>query len=292
MASMNYALRTTALCASFALFATGCSIFEEEPIPFEVSRVVLPKDIPPPTDERNSYPGEKANGASIASTPESDLAARKAAAESQEKMHARSASIGGEPNPSELVKVKVPASGEGAFLTSKSFVTRWNILGPISAVDGDVHDTASDPLHAEYIQGEKTVDGSRGAPDGASWNVKIFNSSNPPGVIDFNEVFKDDKAFSAYYATACLDCPDDVEGASLLVASTIPVKIWLNGTLVHTYDKGAREMQLDQDEIEGIYLKKGYNRLVVKCVASKDIPSRKFMLRFATPSGAPIATEP
>ena len=289
MGRIHSAAVAAAFLASLGLF-TGCSSLynEEPPIPFEISRVVLPKDIPPPSDERNGYVSTSNSGDAKPGSS-GDLSARKAAAEAQEKMHARSASAAGEPNPAELVKVKVPASGEGSFLTSKSFVTRWNVLGPISAGAGE---SLADALQTEYVQGEKTVDGTRNAPDGASWNVRLFGGTNPPGIVDIGDLFQGDSSACAYYATACLDSPDDVEGVSLLLSSSMPVKVWLNGVLVHTYDKGPREIKLDQDVIESLYLKRGYNRLVVKCVAPKGMPQRKFMLRFATTDGAPISTEP
>jgi len=275
-----------ALCAAApALLLAGCSLFNDEtPVPFEISRVVLPKDIPPPADESKAYSKPEAPGPS--ETP-----AKPEAIEAQEKMHARSASVA---KPQDLVKVKVPSSEAGAFLTSKSFVTRWNILGPLQAeaCSSDA-DGVSSPLQKEYVQEESALDGSHAAPEGATWNVKVFSNPNPPGVVDVGGVFQGtalkDKAF---YATACLDCPDEVENASLMFASDSPVKVWLNGVLVHAYDKGPREMKLDQDVIDSIYLKKGYNRLVVKCVDVQNSQACKFMLRFATREGAPISTEP
>lgn len=283
MGRISSASCAAAFLASLALLSNGCSMFDEEPpIPFEISRVVLPKDIPPPADESKGYASAKP------AAPPPSIEERKAAAEAQEKMHARGASTANEPNPSELVKVKVPASGEGSFLTNKSFVTRWNVLGPIAASATG----SAELLQEEYIPSEKTVDGSRSAPDGASWNVRVFGGSTPPGLVDIGGLFQGDSSACAYYATACLDCPEDVEGASLLLSSSIPVKVWLNGVLVHAYDKGPRELKLDQDAIEGVYLKKGYNRIVVKCAAPKGELERKFMLRFATVEGAPISTEP
>jgi len=275
-----------ALCAAPALLLAGCSLFNDEtPVPFEISRVVLPKDIPPPADESKAYRKPE--------TPApADATAKPEAIEAQESMHARSASLA---KPQDLVKMKAPSSEAGAFLTSKSFVTRWNILGPLQAdaCGGDA-DGVSSPLQKEYVQSESALDGSRSAPEGAAWNVKVFSNPNPPGVVDVGGVFQgvllNDKAF---YATACLDCPEDVENASLLFASDGPVKIWLNGVLVHAYDKGPREMKLDQDSIDSIYLKKGYNRIVVKYVEPQGATQpAKFMLRFATREGAPISTEP
>jgi hypothetical protein len=292
MAKFNTALGVAALCAALALSA-GCSFFDDEqPIPFEISRVVLPKDIPPPSDEKNSYPDGSGKTGKAPGTA-SSLAARVAAAEAQERMHARSALVAGTPDPGELVKVKVDGSDEGAFLTSKSFVTRWNILGPVPALRGSLpNDSSSDPLQYEYLPNEKLIDGSWNAPEGASWNVKVFDSATPPGLVDVGGVFNSQGLQSVYYATACLDSPEELEGVTLLSASTAPLKIWLNGVLVHTYDKGPRPLKLDQDAIEGVYLRKGYNRLVVKMVGVRGAPERKFMLRFASAAGSPIATEP
>jgi len=270
-----------ALAMALALCG-ACSLFEaEEPITFEISKVVLPKDIPAPADESKVYPDEGGK-----KQPGSNLATRTAAAEAQEQMHARATSSPtGVPTPSDLVKVKASDATEGAFLTSKSFVTRWNILGPIAP-------SIQEPLQEEYIPGEKTVDGSFPAPEGASWNVKVFDGAMPPGTIDFDSIFPGQSKFGVYYASSCLDCPEDVEGATMLTSSTIPVKIWLNGVLVHTFDKGERGLKLDQDAIEGIYLRRGYNRLVVKALAFDGHEGRKFMIRFAAPSGTPISTEP
>jgi hypothetical protein len=276
-----------------ACLLPACALFEDdEPIPFEISKVVLPKDIPPPSSENRAYPepgkpepaeksAKSGAGPAVKATPPPSEA--------------------GKPRPAErptapakdLVKVKMPTSDEGSFLTPKSFVTRWNILGPIPARGGAPSDPADNPLQFEYVQGEKLIDGSRDAPEGARWNVKIFNTKDAPGVIDMGSVFHSQASKSeVYYASACLDCPEDVEGASLLVASTIPLKIWLNGVLVHCYDKGPRELKLDQDLIEGVFLKEGYNRLVVKLLDPTGSSDPKFMLRFATPAGQPISTTP
>jgi len=83
--------------------------------------------------------------------------------------------------------------------------------------------------------------------------------------------------------------PEDINNAALRFASSMPAKVWLNGELILTLTKADKDLKLDKDAVSGIALKKGSNRLVVKCLAPKGEDSRSFMLRFASASSTPLS---
>lgn len=59
------------------------------------------------------------------------------------------------------------------------------------------------------------------------------------------------------------------------------IRVWVNGKLVHTYNEKRRGLEPDQDELEGISIRKGWNKIVVKCV--DVVFDWSFCLRLAPP---------
>lgn len=280
---------TALAAAAFACLAGCTGTGEREPESFEVSKVVIPRDksLPPPAPEpvrkiqKVEPPAEKPV---IAERPEE----KKPEAEAKALQPVAPAAETKVSPSEDVVKVSMPERKGGSFLTNSSFVTRWNILGPVHVPA----EAGIDALHLEYVGDEKSLEGTRNAPEGASWNVKVFKSSEPPGLIDFSPLFPDEKGRCAFYAVSCLECPENLTGLTMHAGSEGLIKVWVNGVLAHAYDKGAREAAFDQDSIGGITLKDGYNRIIVKYVDAVPGGKRRFFLRFSMPDGLPVSTEP
>lgn len=181
------------------------------------------------------------------------------------------------------------AASSGNFLTDVNFLMWWNILGPIAP------DKAED-IHAQIIPDENVLCGKRNAPKGARWHRLLARNEGPngiPGQVDFSRFFLNNpsaKAPSVFYACQTLKCKTDYTGLVLNVGSCGKLKIWINGHPVYSYEKGDRPLKPDTDKVDGILLRKGYNRIVVKYLDNEGDyrNNRKFCLRFTDAAGQPI----
>ncbi len=181
------------------------------------------------------------------------------------------------------------AAPSGNFLTDVNFLMWWNILGPIAP-------GKADDLHAQLIPDESVLCGKRNAPKGARWYRLLARNEGPngiPGQVDFSRFFLDNpsaKAPSVFYACQTLKCETDYTGLVLNVGSCGKMKIWINGHPVYSYEKGFRPLRPDTDRVEGISLKEGFNRIVIKFMDNeRDYRNnRKFCLRFTDAAGQSI----
>ncbi|NQT87258.1 hypothetical protein HQ560_10870, partial [bacterium] len=184
----------------------------------------------------------------------------------------------------------LPTGRTGRFLTDANFVTNWLVLGPFpfKADDfgGEQQQDGADHL---FMLDEAKLDGSQSPVKGAAWQVKHFRDSVQAGRIDLDGLYGSPD-HAAAYAVCWLDCPADMKDAQILVGSDDYIKVWVNGVLVHTYKARRRGSEWDQDTIKGIALRRGLNRIVVKCVDVVD--KWDFYLRLADGDGRPIAVTP
>jgi len=160
------------------------------------------------------------------------------------------------------------------------FVTKWVVLGPFTFAEtdfgGDPQTAATDK---EFMPNEAALDGTQAPPAGskAAWKVNDFKSGSTAGMIDLDSFYSTPDHATAY-AVAWINCPQEIKDAKLLVGSDDYVKVWINGKLVHTYKTERRAGEPDQDVVANIALKKGINRVVVKCV--DVVLDWNFYLRF------------
>ena len=187
---------------------------------------------------------------------------------------------------SELVP---PTAKSSIFLTQKHFVTHWLVLGPFQFGEadfgGDQQQAAADK---EFMPDEAALDGTQPAPKGTTWQEKDFRGDFQAGRIDLDGLYGTPD-HAAAYAVAWLDCPEAIPDACLLVGSDDYITVWLNGKLVHAYKEKRRASEWDQDKVEGLSLRKGWNRVAVKCV--DVVFDWEFYLRFADKEGRPIAVK-
>jgi hypothetical protein len=182
---------------------------------------------------------------------------------------------------SELV---LPAK-KATFLDAKHFICKWLLLGPITFGEnefggGDQTDSAD----KEFVPKEGDLDGTQAAPKGAKWEAKDYSGSGTPGEIDLGT-----PEHAVMYAVACVNCPEAITNAKLLVGSDDYIKVWINGKLVHTYKQASRGGEPDQDTVSPVSLNKGDNRIVVKCV--NILSAWNFYLRFADKDGNAYAVK-
>ncbi len=184
------------------------------------------------------------------------------------------------PNPPATSLLILPNPNLTIPVDDSRFVTKWNLLGPFTFADtdfgGDPQTAAADK---EFMPNEAALDGTQETPAGstATWKLNDFRNGAAIGIVDLDS-FYNATDHAAVYAVAYLLAPDDITNAKLLVGSDDYIKVWINGKLVHTYKTERRAGEADQDTVSGITLKKGLNRVVVKCV--DVVLDWNFFLRF------------
>ena len=196
--------------------------------------------------------------------------------------------FGGRPaEPTQAISdLALPSAKTSRFLTQKHFVTQWLVLGPFAFAEadfgGDQQQAATDNA---FMPREASLDGTQTPPEGATWRARNFQGDFQAGRVDLDALYKTPE-HAAAYAVAWLHCPEAVSDAKLLMGSDDYLKVWINGKLVHTYKEKRRASEWDQDTIDGIKLRKGYNHVVVKCV--DVVFDWEFYFRLTDKDGRPI----
>lgn len=153
-------------------------------------------------------------------------------------------------------------------LTDQHFVMNWLLLGPFTFgpedFGGAQQQAAADK---EFMPDEACLNGTQTPPAPIAWaeSQQIFTSPNGDGRVVLDKVYRNTD-HAAVYAVAWVNCPHEIADAKLLVGSDDYLTVWVNGEMVFSYNVRRRVGAPDQDLIERITLKKGYNRIVVKCV--------------------------
>ncbi|OGV51464.1 MAG: hypothetical protein A2017_13355 [Lentisphaerae bacterium GWF2_44_16] len=173
------------------------------------------------------------------------------------------------------------------FLSENSFVTKWNILGPFTFADADAKEI-NDIIHKEFLEDEKDLDGHQNAPQGTRWNLYNAKEYKNIGEVNIGKLYPADRKNSAVYAVSFLQSPEDLSNLILYTGSKDFIKIWINGKLVHTYNKAPREGVWDQDIVKGIKLQNGINHILVKSAKISN-GDWNFFFRLATEDDIPIS---
>jgi hypothetical protein len=190
-----------------------------------------------------------------------------------------------EGNLSQLVLPKEDAS---RFLSPDSFVVKWKILAPFK-VDMDEAKTINDAIHHVFIPDEQNLAVNVMAPNETVWKYSKPDSKKPVGIVDLNKLFGSDKKNIVAYAVAVVRSPAELSNLNLYIGGSDFIKVWINGKLIHAYNKEPRKGDIDQDTVKGIKLEKGLNSIVMKIV--KVSGEWSFSLRFATENNIPIRIE-
>jgi hypothetical protein len=160
--------------------------------------------------------------------------------------------------------VSLVKSGGSRFLSKDNFVTRWAVYGPFKFKHSLKQQTVlATIIHRPFVANEKRLSG---ASDNRQILLSNANDSKKfPGRINLAQIYPGVE-YAAAYAVAYLDSEQAMSNLKLYCGSGGYIKIWLNGQLVHTYNRKNRDSHWDQDIINGIKLRKGRNQVVVKSV--------------------------
>ena len=192
--------------------------------------------------------------------------------------------------PTKAISTLSAPAGEAGEPAEGHFVTKWLMLGPFTFGEDDFGGDQQQPSADEaFMPKEARLDGTQEPPEGASWAENQFTgTAGRPGQVDLDALYKRiDHA--AAYAVCWLECPRALPDAKLLTGSDDYLTVWINGKLVHAYKKERRAGEADQDTIENVALKKGYNRIVVKCV--DVVRGWNFFLRLTDKDGKPLLVQ-
>jgi hypothetical protein len=163
------------------------------------------------------------------------------------------------------------------------FIRSWLVSGPYSAPDYRGND-----LTHEWIAGEATL-----IPEAGDKWKKRLSVASPDLDFQSSDLFPNEGDAAAYAAVyvwsarsgeVLLDSPDMLR-ADLRVGSDDGVKIWLNGKEIWS-NPAARPMQQDNDVINDVKLKSGWNLLLLKVGQAGG--QWQVMVRFTDPKGRPI----
>ncbi|MBN2206642.1 MAG: DUF2961 domain-containing protein, partial [Candidatus Aminicenantes bacterium] len=158
--------------------------------------------------------------------------------------------------------------GYGLTPTARRFITGWNLIGPFDAPDMDSLLTAyppekeSDP--AAHYEGKGGAD--------VAWRPI---QASPTGFVDLTKLVTPNE-YAVVYGLAYVRSPDDRE-AALLLGSDDGVRVWINGTLVHS-NPAYRGAYPDQDTVR-VRLRKGWNKVLIKVLQGAG--GWGYFLRFA-----------
>jgi hypothetical protein len=145
-------------------------------------------------------------------------------------------------------------------------------------------DSFAEAAEAELVAGEPGA-----AALGLTWQRYVpVAGSRFPHVIDLRATYGG-LDYALAYAVAHVRSDNDVTGYSICLGADDYVKVWLNGRLIHRWAEHSRAIVQDDDRIEGVALRRGWNKLTVKCVNLKA--TWGFILRIADEQGRPLATE-
>ena len=179
------------------------------------------------------------------------------------------------------------------LLPPQVYVRNWMMLGPFRFQPEKYTGSQQQEVIEDdgFVEGpeERLVAQKPGtAAHGVTWRRYAPSADSAfPQVIDLTEPYGK-LEYALAYLVAHVHSDRDVKGYSLYLGSDDYVKVWLNGQLIHTYAERKRAVAIDDDKIQGIALRKGWNKLLVKCAnATADWG---LLLRIADEKDRPLTT--
>lgn len=163
------------------------------------------------------------------------------------------------------LRVEPPDPATGKLYRSDSFLRRFRTARPVSS-----DDTAVEPVLSE--------------PELAAGGEMEFKPLEP-AAGDLTD--RADGGNTLLLAVE-LDTADELKELTLFAGSTGNLKVWLNGTLLHSYGRGPRKLVFCEDEIPGVTLAAGKNLVVVRSEAPSGGLPWQFRLSLADASGRPL----
>lgn len=168
---------------------------------------------------------------------------------------------------------------KGGFLQPRSFVTSWYMYGPFLFTLGAEEEAQM--VHHPFMQEERLL-----SLDGKPARLVDASGDDPMGSVNLTKVFGNACNHSAIYAVTCIYADQEMNNLTLYAGSDDYIKVWINGVLVHTYNRNGRSGKWDQDVVPGIKLRAGANLIVVKSINLVD--QWMFFFRLADSNGEPL----
>jgi hypothetical protein len=184
--------------------------------------------------------------------------------------------------------VKLPESVSSRFLSADNFVTRWTVCGPFKFKE--IINEQSPPesiIHHAFVENEKNINDQTKKCQSLLPDLKAEQQFL--GRVNLAKIYPGVE-YAAAYAIAYLDSDKTVSNLKLYSGSGGYIKIWLNGQLIHTFNRHNRDSRWDQDIVNGIKLKKGRNQVVVKSITITKPWS--FYFRLTDKNGLPLTFSP
>jgi hypothetical protein len=187
-----------------------------------------------------------------------------------------------------------PLAGIPYLLPPDVYVRNWMVLGPFPFVPGDY--AGPEPravIDDGRFVGDDEAALAAGEPGAEAFGVTWRRyapaaGSRFPQVIDLRRTYEGSD-YTLAYAVAHVHSEEEMDGCSICLGADDYVKVWLNGRPAHTWAEGSRAIMQDDDRILGVALRKGWNKLLVKCANLKA--TWGFLLRFTDSAGRPLTTE-
>jgi hypothetical protein len=180
------------------------------------------------------------------------------------------------------------------LLPADVYVRNWMLLGPMPFdprryVGPEAQEVIDDDSFAEGAEAALVAGEPGSKALGAVWQRYVPPAgSRFPQIIDLHATYGGPD-YALAYAVAHVYSEEDVTGYSIYLGSDDYVKVWLNGRLIHSWAERSRAIGQDDDKIEGIALRKGWNKLTVKCVNVKA--TWGLILHIADERDRPLVTE-
>jgi len=191
-------------------------------------------------------------------------------------------------------KLGEPVEKVPYLLPSGVYVRNWMVLGPFRYE----REKYAGKEQQEVIDDDSFVGGVEAGlvaaepgteAVGVTWQRYVPSVESPfPQTIDLSKTYGEVE-YALAYAVAHVYSEKEVTGYSIYLGSDDYVKVWLNGQLIHTWAERSRAIVQDDDKVEGIALRKGWNKVVVKCVNVRS--TWGFILRIADERDRPLVTE-
>ncbi|MCC5877981.1 MAG: N-acetylmuramoyl-L-alanine amidase, partial [Candidatus Sumerlaeia bacterium] len=148
-----------------------------------------------------------------------------------------------------------------------------------------VNGTHPSNITTDHLGGEGSIRPASGEVDGGN---EWFVFESPDGYINLRDAIEGTPENCTTYAFVYVHSAQARNNVNLLVGSDDGVRVWLNGSVVHTNNDNRDHDYFapDEDQIEGLNLQQGENQLLVKVRNSTD--SYSFSARFADDFGNEI----
>ena len=170
----------------------------------------------------------------------------------------------------------------GLRVRPEHFVSRWMVLGAFPYESGQYGgDQEQGAVRVAFAPSEPEFEP---APGKEAFGKTWVRAAGSP-YIDFDALYGG-LDFAAAYALCDLYSPKEYDDLVLYAGSDDYITVWINGERVHQYAAERRVPAPDDDVVKNVSLKRGVNRIVVKCV--EVVGDWGFYLRFASEEGDPM----